>query len=580
VLNFGLGWFFAIFNKVFAWSTAGYTRAVGKLLRVSVLVLVVYGGLLYLTNWSFGRVPTGFIPNQDQGYLFVVVQLPDSASFERTDRAMKHIDDVVRSTPGVAHTIRIAGMSFVMQANGSHLGTMFVVLDPFEEREEADRGAEAILAALRGRVSREINEATVNVYGAPPVRGLGSTGGFRLMVEDRAGVGVGVLQAQTDNLVQQAKDVPGLVGLNSVFRANTPQFFVDVDRTKCKAMGVSLGEVFDALQVNLGGLYVNDFNQFGRTWQVNVQADAPFRMDRDDVRRLRVRNARGQMVPIGAVMTVDDEAGPFVVNRYNMYPAASITGASIPGMSSGDVIATMERLAKENLPSTMGFEWTELAYLQIIAGSTTLLVFGGAVVLVFLVLAGQYESWALPLAVIFVVPMCILCAVGGVAMARMDINIFTQIAFVVLVGLASKNAILIVEFAKAKKDSGMPRFEATLAACKLRLRPILMTSFAFILGVVPLVLSSGAGAEMRRTLGVAVFAGMLGVTLFGIFLTPVFFYVIQWFGDLRQQRRSRAAGAPSASAPSAIAPRVIAPGAAAPVDDVDRLLAEGDDATP
>ncbi|NLS93471.1 MAG: multidrug efflux RND transporter permease subunit [Planctomycetaceae bacterium] len=536
VLNFLLGWFFALFNKVFSLSVAGYTRTVGKLLRVSVLVLLVYGGLLYLTDWSIRRVPTGFIPNQDQGYLYVVVQLPDSSSLERTEKAMTHVDEIVRSTPGVGHTICIAGMSFVLQANGSHLGTMFVVLDPFEERHSVERNAENVVAALRRRLSKEVSEAAVAVFAAPPIRGLGSAGGFRIMIEDRGGVGVETLQAQTDNLIALGNKEPGLVGLFTVFRANTPQLYVDVDRTKCKAMNVSLSEVFDALQVNMGGLYVNDFNLFGRTWQVNVQADTPFRMDRNDVRRLRVRNGQGDMVPLGTLAGVEDAAGPFVINRYNMYPAASINGAGLPGVSTGETIAVMERLARQHLPSTMGFEWTEVTYLQIIAGSTTLFVFGGAVVLVFLVLAGQYESWSLPLAVILVVPMCILCAVAGVAIAGMDVNIFTQIAFVVLVGLASKNAILIVEFAKAKREGGMSRYEATLAACRLRLRPIMMTSFAFILGVVPLVVSSGAGAEMRRTLGVAVFSGMLGVTAFGIFLTPVFYYVIQWFADRRQQR--------------------------------------------
>ncbi len=319
-----------------------------------------------------------------------------------------------------------------------------------------------------------------------------------------------------------------------MFRANTPQLYVDIDRTKCKTMHVALSDVFDALQVELGGLYVNDFNQFGRTWQVNVQADTPYRMQPEDMRRLQVRNSLGQMVPLASVAAVQDSGGPFVINRYNMFPAAAINGNAMPGMSTGQVIAKMENLAKGQLPESMGYEWTDLMYLQLIAGNTAPLVFAGAIVLVFLVLAGQYESWSLPLAVILVVPMCIFFSIAGVAIAKLDINIFTQIGFVVLVGLASKNAILIVEFAKAKRESGMPRHEAVLAACRLRLRPILMTSFAFILGVVPLVVSSGAGAEMRHTLGVAVFSGMLGVTLFGIFLTPVFYNVIQWFADRRQ----------------------------------------------
>jgi multidrug efflux pump len=536
IINLLFGWFFKLFNKAFALSIDAYTRAVGRLLRVSVVVLFVYCGLLYLTVWSFGRMPTGFIPNQDQGYLFLVAQLPDSASLERTEEVMARADKIVRATGGVAHTIRVSGMSFVLGANGSHLGNMFVVLDPFDERQSPELRADAIMAALQARLYKEIEDAKFAVIGAPPIRGLGM-GGFKLMIEDRGNNGLEALQEQTDNMAQLGNQQPGLTQLISVFRANAPQLYVDIDRTKCKTLGVALTEVFETLQVNLGGLYVNDFNQFGRTWQVNAQADAAYRMQPDDVRRLQVCNKRGEMVPLGTVAEVRDKGGPFVINRYNMYTAAAINGSLTPGTSSGQAIATMRALADKQLPASMAYEWTDLYYLQIIAGSTTFFVFSGAVVLVFLVLAGQYESWSLPLGVILAVPMCILCSVVGIALAGMDINIFTQIGFVVLVGLASKNAILIVEFAKAKRQSGAPRFEATLQACNLRLRPIMMTSFAFILGVLPLVISSGAGAEMRRTLGTAVFSGMLGVTMFGIFLTPVFYYVIQWFGDKRVQWR-------------------------------------------
>jgi len=534
VLNILLGWFFKGFNKAFAWSTAGYIAVVGKLLRVSVLVLLVYGGLVYLTVWSFGRVPTGFIPAQDQGYLLGVVQLPDSASLERTEEVMSKAYSTVRNVDGVAHVVRISGMSFVLGANGSHLGTMFIILDPFEER---DKNADVIAAELRQQLHQQIKGAKFMVLPAAPVRGLGTSGGFKMMVELRDNDDLALLQRETDKLVRKGNATPGLVNLNTVFSANAPQLYVDVNRTQCKTMGVALNDVFEALQVNLGGLYVNDINLFGRTWQVNVQADTPYRMQPEDMRRLQVRNSRGGMVPLGAVATIEDRGGPFVINRYNTHSAAAINGANVPGMSTGQVIAAVDQLA-DQLPKSMAYEWTDLMFLQINAGSTTLFVFAGAVVLVFLVLAGQYESWSLPLAVIFVVPMCILCSVAGVAIAQMDINIFTQIGFVVLVGLASKNAILIVEFAKSKRESGMPRHEATLAACRLRLRPIMMTSFAFILGVLPLVLSTGAGAEMRRTLGIAVFSGMLGVTLFGIYLTPVFFHIIQWFGDRRQRKRS------------------------------------------
>jgi multidrug efflux pump len=427
-------------------------------------------------------------------------------------------------------------MSYTLGVNGSNMGNLFVILQPFDERRSPDLQADAIAATLRRRFSREIDTANCAVLAPPPMRGLGTGGGFKIMLQDRGNDALAALQAQADELVRQGNQTPGLAGLFTAFRANAPQLYVDVDRTKCKAMGVPLDEVFDTLQVQLGGAYVNDINLFGRTWQVNVQSDTQYRMAVEDVRRLQVRNSRGNMVPLGTVAKVEDRGGPFVVIRYNMYPAAAVQGSAAPGRSTGQTIAAVAALARQQLPATMAFEWTELSYLQLLARNTTPFVFGGAVLLVFLVLAGQYESWALPLAVILVVPMCILCSVAGVALARMDINIFTQIGFVVLVGLASKNAILIVEFAKAKHEAGLPRFEATVEACRLRLRPIIMTSFAFILGVVPLVVSSGAGAEMRRTLGTAVFSGMLGVTFFGIFLTPVFYYVIQWFADRRLHR--------------------------------------------
>ena len=470
VLNLLLGWFFRLFNRVFAVSTAGYLWAVGRLLRVSLLVLAVYGGLLYLTGWSFQQVPLGFIPDQDQGYLFVAVQLPDSTSLERTDAAMAKVDQIVHQTEGVDHTIRISGMSFLLGANGSHLGTMFVVLKPFEERRRPGLSANEIVARLSERLGA-VEEAKVAVFPPPPLRGLAAAGGFRLMVEDRSTEGAVALQEQVDNLIRTGNERTelGLEGLTTVFRANTPQLFVDIDRPKCKLLGVPLSNVFDALQVALGGLYVNDFNQFGRTWQVNAQADIPYRMQHDDIRRLQVRNSRGDMVPMATLATVRESTGPFVINRYNTWPAAGINGRPRPGVSSGQVVDAVDRLTHAALSPSMTYEWTELIYLQIKAGSTTGFVFCGAVVLVFLVLAGQYESWSLPLAVILVVPMCILCSVAGVALAHMDINIFTQIGLVVLVGLASKNAILIVEFAKAKREAGLGRRDAALAACKLRL---------------------------------------------------------------------------------------------------------------
>jgi multidrug efflux pump subunit AcrB len=403
-----------------------------------------------------------------------------------------------------------------------------VILEPFHDRHGLPMTADGIAQQIRQRVYAEVEEAIVAVFGAPPVDGLGNAGGFKLMIEDTGDLGLDVLQGQADELAEQANGQPGIVGVINTFRADAPQLFVDVNRTKCKMMGVPLSDVFNTLQYYLGGYYVNDFNRFGRTWQVNVQAEAPYRLTVDGVKQLKIRNAAGDMIPLGTIADVRDATGPTLLTRYNMFPAAAINGAWLPGTSSGQVIQTMEELSRKSLLASMVPEWTELTFRQIQAGNTAVFAFAGAVALVFLVLAAQYESWSMPLAVILVVPMCVLSATWGVALARMDINIFVQVGFVVLVGLASKNAILVVEFARELgRTQHMTPYEATIAASKVRLRPIVMTSFAFILGVAPLVISTGAGAEMRRTLGTAVFAGMLGVTAFGLLLTPVFYYVIE-----------------------------------------------------
>ena len=405
------------------------------------------------------------------------------------------------------------------------------MLKPFDERHDPKLYSTVIAANLAKRIEAEIPDARAGVFGPPPVAGLGSGGGFKFMVEDRGVNDLRMLQKQTDNLVAKAKDNPKLKGLMTIFTVKSPQKYVDVNRQQCEALGVAPGDVFSTLQIYLGSLYVNDFNLGGRTWQVNVQAEGQFRKQVEDVKRLKVRNKAGGMVPLGTVMNIEDIAGPLILTRYNEYPAAAITGDTAPGVSSGEAIRIMEDLANKELPRNMSYEWTEITYVQLQSGNTAMLLFALGVLGVFLVLAALYESWALPLAVILVVPMCLLSSIAGVALTHSDINIFTQIGFVVLVGLACKNAILIVEFAKLKRDAGMSRREATLEAVRLRLRPILMTSFAFILGVVPLVFSQGAGKEMRQTLGVAVFSGMIGVTLFGIFLTPVFFYVVEWVSE-------------------------------------------------
>uniref|UniRef100_A0A7C2JYD6 Multidrug efflux RND transporter permease subunit n=1 Tax=Schlesneria paludicola TaxID=360056 RepID=A0A7C2JYD6_9PLAN len=531
VVNRLLGAGFAAFNWSFDAAIKGYGAVVGLFLRLAVVLLVVYGGLMGVTYVTLTRVPVGFIPEQDKGYLVVNVQLPDGASLERTDALIRQLSEKARAVEGVAHTIDLAGYSTILSTNLSNAGGMFVILSPFEERAgREDLLAPAVQRRLRQAFS-EFQEAQIAVFGAPPVDGLGSTGGFKLQVEDRRGAGLRALQGGVQNLREQGSQDPRLTGLYSTFSVSQPQVFVDIDREKAKAIGVSLQEIYTTLQAYLGAAYVNDFTFQNRSWQVNVQADPRYRMHVEDIGRLQVRTVTGDRVPLQTLINVRQTSGPAIVNRYKLYPSAEITGNTMPGTSSGQAVSILDALAGKALPDTLGIEWTELTYQQILASQDLLtkLVFPLAVVFVFLVLAAQYESWSLPLAIILIVPMCILAAMVGVLLARLDNNIFVQIGLVVLVGLAAKNAILIVEFAKQLQDEGKPLFESTVDACKLRLRPILMTSFAFILGVVPLVRATGAGAEMRSTLGIAVFSGMLGVTIFGVFFTPVFFYVIRWF---------------------------------------------------
>jgi multidrug efflux pump len=528
LLDFALGWFFRLFNKTFGVATSAYTGVVRWALRGSAIVLLLYGGLLAATYWEFLRLPAGYIPAQDKGYLLIPVQLPDAASLERTVDVVNRIEKICHETPGVAHTISSSGQSWTLGAFGSNFANFFVTLTDFHERAgDPELYSDAIADKLKRRLAKEVPEASALVLGPPAVSGLGNAGGFKFALEDRGDLGPDALQQQAEHLIAKANKTPGLTGLFTVFRANSPQLFVDVNRDQCFKLGVRLHDVFDTLQVYLGSVYVNDFNKFGRTWQVVVQADARYRDQVGDVKRLRVRNARGDMVPMGTLASIREINGPLLLGRYNMWPAAAVIGNAAPGYSSGQAVEILERVAQEELPRrTMGVEWTEITYVQITAGNTAGVLFGMAVVLVFLVLAAQYESWSLPLAVILVVPTCILGTLVGVDVTHSDVNVFTQVGLVVLVGLASKNAILIVEFARAKRHAGEPTDQATLEASRVRLRPILMTSFAFILGVVPLLFATGAGAEMRRTLGTAVFSGMLGVTLFGIFLTPVFFAVI------------------------------------------------------
>lgn len=544
VVNRVLDALFRAFNWCFDVAISGYGFVVRLFLRVAVIVLAVYGGLMYLTYLGFTTVPVGFIPEQDKGYLVVNAQLPDGASLERTEAVIDNLRKIADETPGVAHTIAVPGYSILNSTNISNVGGIFVILDAFEERKHDPKLSAPLIAADLRLQFGKVQEAAVSLFGAPPVDGLGNTGGFKLQLQDRADTGLTGLQESVDNMVATGNAQPGLVGLFSSFRANQPQVFVDLNRSQAKVLGVALTDIFDTLQVYLGSAYANDFTRFGRNWQVNIQAEPQFRLLASDIARLKVRNSAGQMVPMGAVVSIEDTSGPAIVNHYNMYPSAEINGGTVTGVSSGQGIAMMEQIASTELPATMGYEWTELALQQKLAGNTAIFVFILGTVFVFLVLSAQYESWTLPLTIIMIVPMCLFAAITGVWLAGMDNNIFTQIGLVVLIGLAAKNAILIVEFAKQLQDQGKELREATVEASKLRLRPILMTSLAFALGVLPLVLAKGAGAEMRVALGFAVFSGMVGVTIFGIFFTPVFYSTIRWLTGNKKTQTATATAQP------------------------------------
>jgi multidrug efflux pump len=525
VLDRLLGWFFRPFNRFFDWASGQYSKAVARVIRVSVVALAVYVGLIFLTGRIFQAVPAGFIPSQDKQFLICVAQLPDAASLDRTDAVIRRMSDLAMKVPGVAASVAFPGLSPNGFTASPNSGIAFITLDDFEKRRSPDLSANAIIGKLY-QAFGEIQEARMIVINAPAVNGLSTGGGFKMYVEDRANLGPEALYGATWGTIGAAYATNVLQGVYSTYQINVPQIDLDVDRVKAKSLGVSLSSLYETLQVYLGSLYVNDFNQFGRTYQVVAQADSKFRDGADDIRRLKVRNERGQMVPMGTLVTVREAFGPDRVMRYNGYPAAEINGAPAPGYSSGQAEAFIEGLVKQTLPPGMAYEWTELTYQQRIAGNTAMYIFPLCILLVFLVLAAQYESLSLPLVIILIVPMTLLSAMVGVLLKGSDNNIFTQIGLIVLVGLACKNAILIVEFAREKQREGQDPVSAALEACKLRLRPILMTSIAFIAGVYPLVISSGAGAEMRQAMGVAVFAGMIGVTVFGLFLTPVFYVEI------------------------------------------------------
>ncbi len=534
LMDFLFGWFFRLFNRVFDRGASAYGWMVKRTIRYSAIAIVLYLALIFLTKKTFDAVPEGFIPVQDKQYLVAFAQLPDGASLERSEAVLRQMCDIMLKHPGVQDAIGFPGLSVNGFTNSSNAGIVFVGLKPFDQRKTPDLSSLAIVGALQQEFGKQINNAFVAVFPPPPVNGMSAIGGFKMQIEDRASLGYTELYKATQAVIQKAYQTPELAGVFSGFQVNVPQLFADADREKAKAQGVNLQELFGTLQIYLGSLYVNDFNRFGRTYQVVLQADGQFRRTADDIKKLQVRNAAGTMVPIGSLLHVQDSFGPDRVSHYNTYPSAEINGGPAPGFSSGQAEAIIAKIANETLPKGMKWEWTDLTYQKILAGNTAVLIFPLCILLVFLVLAANYESLRLPLAIILIVPMCLLSALLGVWLDKGDNNIFTQIGLIVLVGLACKNAILIVEFAREKQHAGLDPIAAALEACRLRLRPILMTSIAFIAGVWPLVNSEGAGAEMRRAMGVAVFSGMIGVTFFGLLLTPVFYTVLMRLGAKKE----------------------------------------------
>jgi hydrophobe/amphiphile efflux-1 (HAE1) family protein len=529
--------FFRIFNWGFERFAGGYHWLIARAVRFVVIMLVVYAGILAYGFNEFRKTPTGFIPQVDRGYLIVVLQLPPGASLSRTDEIQNRVVDVCLKTPGVAHAVNIVGFNGATFTNAPNSGAIFLTLEPWDERARDPRQSAAGITGELFKRLAVFQEALILVIQPPPVAGIGNAGGVRMMVEDRAARGSQALLEATTAMASKAAQTPGLTQVFTLFENSTPQIYLEIDRTKAQLLGINVADVFAALQVYVGSAYVNDFNLLGRVFRVTAQADAAYRRDPGDILKIRVRNSRGETVPLGSFTTVRDIAGPYRVPRYNLYPAAELDATAVPGFSQGQAIAALEKIAAETLPDGFGYEWTTLAFQQIKAGSTALFAFALAVVFVFLVLAAQFESLTLPLAVIMIVPMCLVAAISGVIMRGQDNNILTQVGFIVLIGLAAKNAILIVEFAKQLEDQGRDRLTAAVEAARLRLRPILMTSLAFIFGVMPLVWAIGAGAELRQTLGTAVFAGMIGVTAFGLLFTPIFYVVCRWIAEKTRRRR-------------------------------------------
>lgn len=541
VIARGIHAFFDFFNIALEWATIRYTRLISKVVHLGLRMVVIYAGLMALTGVLFNQVPQGFIPPQDQGYFIIAVQLPSGASLSRTSEVMETINAKLLQIDGVMNSASFAGFSGATFTTASNAGAIFPVLESYEIRRKKGLSYDTILADLRQAMA-SIKDAFIIVIPPPPVQGVGNTGGFSMMVQDIKGRGLEALEQATWALAGAANQSPITTSVFTLFENSTPQLYLDIDREKALRLGVPVSNIFEALEIYIGSAFVNDFNFLGRTFRVTAQADAPYRLKAEDALNIRVRNKYADMVPIGSVATIHDIAGPSRIGRYNLYNAAALMGDTKPGYSTGEALAEMERLAKQVLPDGIGYEWTGLSYQEKSTGNTAAMAFILAVVFVFLLLAAQYESWVLPLAIILIVPMCLFSSIMGIGLAGMDNDILAQIGFVILIGLATKNAILIVQFARELESQGKTRFEAAVEAARLRLRPILMTSFAFILGVVPLVLAKGAGAEMRRSLGVAVFSGMLGVTFFGILFTPVFYVLCRKLSFIFKKSSSKEGG--------------------------------------
>ena len=542
------GWFFTKFNEFFDRTTKSYTAYVHMFVRRVALMMVFFAAVVGATAFGFMNVPGGFIPDEDQGYFFANVKLPDSASLERTQEVLDGITQTLMDTPGVTDVITIGGYSMLDSLQSSNGGAAIAVLENWSQRPDPEHHATAIAIAnaVTAKLLR-IEEGVAFAFIPPPIQGLGNAGGFELMLQDRGAAGVQQLQTIADDLAFEGNRNPVLARVNNSFRANVPQLYLDLDRTKAKTLGIPLSDIFDTLQAYLGSAYVNDFNIFGRTYRVMIQADAQFRSRVEDIRSLEVRDQAGNMIPLGTLMAVEDTVGPQAITRYNLYPAASITGSPRPGFSSGEAVASMQSLSSRLLPTSMGYEWTGVTYQQLAAGTQTPIIFGLAFIFVFLFLAAQYESWLIPFSVLLTIPFALLGAIVATWARGLDNNVYTQIGLVLLIGLSAKTAILIVEFAKQlREEEGMDTLEAAVQAARLRFRPLLMTALSFVLGVLPLLVASGAGSASRRALGTAVFGGMLLSTVIGVFLTPVFFVLVQKLRDRSMKAPTKMPAAASA----------------------------------